>query len=139
MTQKPEVEVDNLGEEHLEPEGLSGLFAEGKRLASDARTLAEAELAYQASRAKVAAGSAAMIAAWGVGAVFFVFFALMALVLGAVLTLATLVGPLAATGIVVAVLVVAALVCVLCLRARLRRMMALVFPRKADGLAGDRA
>jgi len=138
MTQKPEVEVDNLGEEHLEPEGLSGLFAEGKRLASDARTLAEAELAYQASRAKVAAGSAAMIAAWGVGAVFFVFFALMALVLGAVLTLATLVGPLAATG-VVAVLVVAALVCVLCLRARLRRMMALVFPRKADGLAGDRA
>lgn len=112
-------------------EGLAPLLADVKRLGSEARTLAEAELAYQTSRAKVAASGAAKVAILGVLAAVLAFFALMGLVMGAILSLATLVGPLAATAIVVAVLLVLAFVCVVLLRKRLARTMALVFPAEA--------
>jgi hypothetical protein len=68
-------------------------------LVDDGRTLVEAELAYQKSRAAVAGAGAKGVAGWGALALVLVFFALMALVMGLVLALASLVGPWAATAI----------------------------------------
>lgn len=68
-----------------------------RQLASDGRTLLEAELAYQKSRALVAGQAAKGVAGWGALALALVFFALMALVLGLVLVLAEAIGALWAT------------------------------------------
>lgn len=68
-----------------------------RQLASDGRTLLEAELAYQKSRALVAGQAAKGVAGWGALAIALVFFALMALVLGLVLVLAEAIGALWAT------------------------------------------
>ncbi len=68
-----------------------------RKLASDGRTLLEAELTYQKSRAAVAGQAAKGVAGWGALALALVFFALMALVLGLVLVLAEAIGPLGAT------------------------------------------
>jgi hypothetical protein len=68
-----------------------------RQLASDGRTLLEAELAYQKSRAVVAGQAAKGVAGWGALALAMVFFALMALVLGLVLVLAEAIGALWAT------------------------------------------
>jgi len=113
--------------------GISGVIGDLRRLAGEARTFVEAEAAYQASRAKVVAGSVGKIAGFvGVAAVLAVF-ALFALVMGLLLGLATLVGPWLATAIVVAVVGLVVLVLALAARARWRRMMALVFPEAAGG------
>lgn len=72
-----------------------------RQLVGDGRTLLEAELAYQKSRAAVAGQGAKGIAGWGALALALVFFALMALVMGLVLALASTLGPWLATGIVV--------------------------------------
>jgi hypothetical protein len=68
-----------------------------RQLANDGRTLLEAELAYQKSRALVAGQAAKGVAGWGALALAMVFFALMALVLGLVLVLAEAIGALWAT------------------------------------------
>ena len=68
-----------------------------RQLASDGRTLLEAELAYQKSRALLAGQAAKGVAGWGALALALVFFALMALVLGIVLVLAEAIGALWAT------------------------------------------
>lgn len=68
-----------------------------RQLANDGRTLLEAELAYQKSRALVAGQAAKGVAGWGALALALVFFALMALVLGLVLVLAEAIGALLAT------------------------------------------
>lgn len=68
-----------------------------RQLASDGRTLLEAELAYQKSRALLAGQAAKGVAGWGALALALVFFALMALVLGMVLVLAEAIGALWAT------------------------------------------
>lgn len=68
-----------------------------RQLASDGRTLLEAELAYQKSRAAVAGQGAKGIAGWGALALALVFFALMALVMGLLLSLSDLIGPWLAT------------------------------------------
>jgi positive regulator of sigma E activity len=77
-----------------------------RQLVDDGRTLLEAELAYQKSRALVAGEAAKAVAGWGALALALLFFALMALVLGLVLALAPKLGALAATGVVVAGLAV---------------------------------
>ncbi|MBN8483495.1 MAG: phage holin family protein [Sphingomonadales bacterium] len=77
-----------------------------RQLVDDGRTLLEAELAYQKSRALVAGEAAKAVAGWGALALALLFFALMALVLGLVLALTPKLGALAATGVVVAGLVV---------------------------------
>ncbi len=84
-----------------------------RALIDDGRTLVEAEVAYQKSRAAVAGAGVRGVATWGGLALVFVFFALMAVVFGAVLGLAALVGPWAATAIVVVVLAGLAAVCLL--------------------------
>lgn len=73
------------------------LVEDVRQLASDGRTLLEAELAYQKSRAQVAGQAAKGVAGWGTLALALVFFALMALVLGLVLVLAEAIGALWAT------------------------------------------
>ncbi|MFC0589304.1 phage holin family protein [Novosphingobium aquiterrae] len=78
---------------------------------ADGRTLLEAELAYQKSRAAVAGSGAKGVAAWGALALALVFFALMALVLGLVLALTALIGPTLATLVSVLALLIAAALC----------------------------
>lgn len=97
------------------------LVADLRALADDGRTLVEAELAYQKSRAAVAAIGARGAAAWGALALALVFFALMALVVGALFTLAPLIGPLGATLAVTAVLLAVAVLAGLVARGRWRR------------------
>ncbi|GAA4769697.1 phage holin family protein [Novosphingobium ginsenosidimutans] len=79
-----------------------------RELVADGRTLLEAELAYQKSRAALAGRTAKSMAGWIALALSLVFFALMALVMGMLLALAPLIGGLGATLVVVAVLLAAA-------------------------------
>lgn len=76
-----------------------------RQLVDDGRTLLEAELAYQKSRALLAGEAAKAVAGWGALALALLFFALMALVLGLVLALTPKLGALAATGVIVVGLV----------------------------------
>jgi hypothetical protein len=97
-----------------------------RRLAGDARTMAGAELAYQQARAKLASSSIAGIAGRAAVALALAFFALMAIVLGAILALSPLLTPWGATAVVTLVLLVGALVMALRARAKWRRMVARV-------------
>ncbi len=108
------------------------LIEDVRQLADDGRTVVEAELAYQQSRAAVAATGARGVAAWGALALALVFFALMALVVGLLLGLSSVVGPWLATAITVAALLMTALGAGMVAQARWRRT--------AKALAGkDRA
>lgn len=79
-----------------------------RELVTDGRTLLEAELAYQKSRAALAGRTAKSMVGWIALALSLVFFALMALVMGLLLILAPLIGGLGATLLVVAGLLIAA-------------------------------
>ncbi len=79
-----------------------------RELVTDGRTLLEAELAYQKSRAALAGRTAKSMAGWIALALSLVFFALMALVMGLILILTPLIGALGATLAVVAALLIAA-------------------------------
>lgn len=79
-----------------------------RELVTDGRTLLEAELAYQKSRAALAGRTAKSMAGWIALALSLVFFALMALVMGLLLILAPLIGGLGATLLVVTGLLAAA-------------------------------
>ncbi|MCC6925886.1 phage holin family protein [Novosphingobium sp.] len=79
-----------------------------RQMVDDGRTLVEAELAYQKSRALVAGQGAKGIVGWGALALVLVFFALMALVMGLLLALSELVGGWLAMVIVVLGLLLAA-------------------------------
>ena len=78
-------------------------------LASEARALAEAELAYHKARAAYAGQEAPRIALLGLFAAVVAFFALMALVLGTVLALSPVIGAWGATAAVTGGLLVGAL------------------------------
>ncbi len=84
------------------------LVEDVRQLAHDGRTLLEAELAYQKSRAAVAGQGAKGIAGWGALALAMVFFTMMALVMGVLLALSQAFGGWIATTIVVAGLLLAA-------------------------------
>jgi len=84
------------------------LIDDVRDLVADGRTLLEAELAYQKSRAAIAGRTAKSMAGWIALALSLAFFALMALVIGVLLTLAPLVGPLGATALVVLALLAGA-------------------------------
>ena len=89
-----------------------------RQLAQEGRAAAEAEIAYQKSRAAVAGQGMKAIAALGALALVLLVFALMALVFGVVLALAELVGAWAATAIVVLGLILAAGLCAMLAGAR---------------------
>ena len=79
-----------------------------RELVNDGRTLLEAELAYQKSRAALAGRTAKSMAGWIALALSLVFFALMALVMGLLLILAPLIGAVGATVLVILALLAAA-------------------------------
>ncbi|MFM2302248.1 MAG: hypothetical protein RLZZ84_1984 [Pseudomonadota bacterium] len=103
-----------------------------RQLADDARTLLEAELAYQKSRAAVAGAGIRGIAGWGALAAALVFFALMALVMGALLALAPSIGGWAAMAVMVAGLLVMAAISGLAAASRWKRMSALLADQEDD-------
>lgn len=105
-------------DEHNQP-GLGPLVEEVRQLAADARTMAEAELAYQKSRAVVVGGAAKSIAIYGALAAALTFYALGALVVGLLLALTPLVTAWGATAIVVGLLALGAFVCVKAITTRL--------------------
>lgn len=86
------------------------LIDDVRQLAVDGRTLLEAELAYQKSRATLAGQTAKGMAGWIALALALVFFALMALVMGLLLALTPLIGGwLAMLAVVLGILLAAAL------------------------------
>ena len=95
-----------------------------KHLASDGRTLLEAEFAYQKSRAAVAGAGVKGIAGWASLALALVFFALMALVIGVLLGMAEFIGIWAATAVTVVLVLAAAGLAGLAASRRWKRMNA---------------
>lgn len=85
-------------------------------LAGDARILAEAEFAYQKSRAQVFGGGIGKIVGFAAAALLLVSLALVGLVVGLIIALNPLIGAWAATAVVVGLLLVLALA--LALRAK---------------------
>lgn len=95
------------------------LMADIDALITDGKTYLEAELAYQKSRAGFTANRLKAVAFYGAAAFGLLHLALIALTVGAVLALIPIAGPWLATGIVVALLLLGALVFVLRLRGKL--------------------
>ena len=85
-------------------EDLHALYADGK-------TYASAELTFQKTRASFAAGKFKSVAIFGAVAGVVALLAGIGLTVGAILSLATLIGPLAATLVVVALLLLVAFLC----------------------------
>jgi len=97
-----------------------------RQLAEDGKAFAEAELAYQKSRAGVAGQGLKGVAIFGALAAALVFFALMALTLGLVLALTPILGAWGAMGASFAGLLVMAGICAMVARSRLKRMLRLL-------------
>jgi hypothetical protein len=102
------------------------LINDVRQLVDDGRTLLEAELAYQKSRALVAGAAAKGIAGWGALALALVFFALTALVIGGLIGLIGLFGPLLGTMIAFVTLLLAAALSALLAKRRWERTQALL-------------
>ena len=120
--------MDDASPPLLKPESAAdrSLVDDVKQLASDGRTLLEAEFAYQKSRAAVAGAGIKGITGWAALALALVFFTLMALVMGVLLGLAQLLGAWTATAITVLALLVAAGLSGLAASRRWKRMSALL-------------
>jgi Flp pilus assembly protein TadB len=94
--------------EPLEEARERSLEDDVRDVVGQARDYARTEFAFQKTRAAYAGKSAGWIALWVGAALVFVFFALMALVFGAILALAPLITALGATAAVTGVLLVLA-------------------------------
>ena len=97
-----------------------------RQMLDDGRTLVEAELAYQKSRAAVAGAGAKGIVGWALLALALVFFTLMAVVMGALLILSAWLGPIQATSITVVALLALTAAAALCARRRWQRIAQLL-------------
>gem|GEM_PF-1301920 len=102
-------------------------------LVEDARTLAEAEAGYVKAAFAFALGRIKSIAIALVLALFFLFFTLMAIVVGLLLALAPTIGAWPAAGVVTGVLALLTVVCVLRVIRGGRQMMALLLGKSAVG------
>lgn len=107
-----ESELEAVDIEATDPADRS-LLDDLRLLASDTRTLAEAEFAYQKSRAQVFGAGIGRIAALAVAALLLVSLALVGLVVGLIIALTPLITAWGATAVVVGVLIMAAVVAVL--------------------------
>lgn len=96
-----------------------------RQLVGEAKTLAQAELAFQKSRAAFVGAETRTIALLFVIAAVVVFFAVMAAVVGTVIALGPILGPWGAMAAVTVVLVLLAVICALNAKARIKRMMAI--------------
>lgn len=88
-------------------------------LFEDAKTYAEAEVAFQKSRASYTANRLKGAIAFGLGAFGVLHLALIALTVGAVIALAPIIGPWAATAIVTVALVILGIVFLMALKIRI--------------------
>jgi len=105
------------------------LVEDVRLLIGEARTFAQAEVAYQKTRAAYVGAQTKAIAVLGLGAVVLVIFAVMALVLGAVIAVGTLIGPwLAMIVVPLAILIVAAIMGIAA-RKRSKKMLTLVLDK----------
>lgn len=112
-----------------EGEDLS-LMEDVRLLVGEARTFAQAELAYQKTRAAFVGAETRSIAVLGIGAVVLVLLAVVALVLGLVIALGTLIGPWLAMIVVPAGVLVVATIMAVSARSRVKRMLALLSNRE---------
>lgn len=119
--EQPAGEESLVGEPAPAPASLSEDIA---ALLEDGRTYVEAEIQFQKSRAGFVADRAKAGAVYGLAALAVLHLALVALVVGCVLALAPLIGPLGATGAVVGVLALAAIILALAARKRVARLFA---------------
>lgn len=110
-------------------EGLS-LTQDLRLLAEEAKTLAQAELAFQKSRAAYAGSESKSITLLLLLAAVLVFFALMALVVGLVIALGTVIGPWGAMIVVTLGLLLVAGGCAMSAKSRLGRMMAVLSDKR---------
>ncbi len=99
------------------------LIEELRKLADDARIYAEAEVAFQKTRAALVAKAVRKVAVLGLAAFVIAVFALGALVVGLLIALAPVVTAWGATAIVAGGLFLVAIVCVLIARSHWQRMM----------------
>lgn len=108
-------------DEHVSEEtgGGPSLADDALALFEDAKTYAEAEVAFQKTRASYTVGRLKGAIAFGLGAFGVLHLALIALTVGVVLALAPIVGPWAATAIVTAALVIVGLVLIFALKGRI--------------------
>lgn len=114
-------------------EGEDPSLAEDLRqLADEAKTLAQAELAFQKSRAAYAGSQAKTIVALLVVAAVVVFFAVMALVTGTVIALGPVLGLWGAMAAVTLGLLLFAAICALAARSKLKQMMAVISDGKGS-------
>lgn len=102
-------------------------------LAADAKTFVTAELAYQKTRAAYASGKAKTIALLGAVAIFFVFFAIMAAVVGTVIALGPVLGAWGAMAAVTGGLLLITMICVLIALSHVRQMKAVLAEGGRDG------
>lgn len=110
-------------------DGISSVISDVRQLAAEAKTFAEAELAFQTSRAQFAGAAAGRIALYGLVALVLAVFALGALVVGLLMALAPLVTAWGATGIVAGGLALAALLFVILALAKWKRAKAAIAER----------
>lgn len=100
-------------------------------LVDDGRTLVEAEIAYQTSRAVLVGKGIKGVVVFGALGAALVFFALMALTVGLVVALTPLLTAWGATGAVFAGFLVIAAICMRIAAARWKRVAAQVMDKKA--------
>ena len=112
---------DQYDEDETENDGASAgsltddIFA----IFDDGRTYVEAELQFQKSRASFAASRGKYVVAYGIAALGVFHMALIALTVGVVLTLAPLLGALAATAVVVISLIAVGIVLLILLKRKM--------------------
>lgn len=105
-----DVEMPELPQSDAGDPAERSLIQDLRLLAADARTLAEAEVAYQKSRASAFGSGLGKIAGLGAVAVLFAFLAAMALVVGLVFALSPILTAWGATAVVTLALLALALV-----------------------------
>ena len=102
-----------------QPSPQPSLSDDVRNLVEDGRTFAEAELAFQKSRAAWAGNRVKFIAIFAVLALGFVHLSLVALVVGAVFALAQMMNPWAATGVVTLALLLGAAILGLMIKSKI--------------------
>lgn len=112
------------------------LTDEVRQLVANAREVAQAEFAYQRARAAYAGKKATAIAIFGVVAAVFVFFALMAAVVGSVIALGPIIGLWGAMAAVTAGLLAVSAVCAIMILLHVRRMKIVLSEESVDGEPG---
>ncbi|MBW8784826.1 MAG: phage holin family protein [Novosphingobium sp.] len=106
----------------LDDAARRSLIDDIRRLADDGKTLAEAELAFQSSRARLVGASASGIATYAAVAVVLAFFAVLGLVVGLLLALTPLITAWGATTVVVGGLLLAGWIAFRLAMSRWRRL-----------------